>query len=219
MPVKEVVKLLPESLATPTMAGCKSTVCTVRLPESPWPVPPNGRRWPLAPRSTVPKFPATEACSFLVSGIAGEFKPRLIHFEVPIPEGLQVQAGLEGLGVPGQARALEVQVGVDRAQPLDLLPLEILEFIELGRGQALEVQVQLKDCGVNPGVEVSRDIAVRLTDLPFYLDFPPCRSAAEAQRAGQVPGGGPAGPEGVDLVTFERAEVCRSRRKRTRLFR
>ena len=109
----------------------------------------------------------------LVFAVAGEFNPRFIHVEVSIPEGRKVQAGLDGLRVPGQARALEVQVGVDRAQPLDLLHLEILKFLELGRGQALEVQVQLKDCGVNPGVEVSRDIAVRRTDLPFYLDFSP----------------------------------------------
>ena len=64
-------------------------------------------------------------------------------------------------------------MGVDRAEPLDLLPLEILEFIELGRGQAPEVQVQVKDCGVNPGVQVSRDIAVRRTDLPFLRGFSP----------------------------------------------
>ena len=154
------------------------------------------------------EIPRHRGLQLLVAGIAGEFNPQLIHLEVSIPEGLQVQAGLDGLGVPGQARALEVQAGVDRAQPLDLLRLDLREFLELGRGQALEVQVQRKDRGVNPGVEVSGDIAVRLTDLPFYLDFSPCRSAAEAQRAGQVPGGGPAGPDGVDLVTFERAEVA-----------
>ena len=58
-----------------------------------------------------PEIPRHGGLQFLVPGIAGELKPHLIHFEVSIPEGRKVQAGLDGLGVPGQARALEVRGG------------------------------------------------------------------------------------------------------------
>ena len=50
--------------------------------------------------------------------------------------------------------------------------------------------------------------AVRRTDLRLFLDFSPAEVLLRLQRAGQVPGGGPAGPEGVDLVAFERAEAA-----------
>ena len=51
-------------------------------------------------------------------------------------------------------------------------------------------------------------IVVSLADLALESEFSALGGAAEAQRAGQVPGGGPAGPEGVDLVTFDRADVA-----------
>ena len=100
------------------------------------------------------EIPRHGGLQLLAPGIAGELKVHLIHFEISIPEGRQVQAGLQRLGVPGQARALKVQAGVDRTQALDRLRLEVLNFLELGRGQALEVQVELKDRGLDPGVEV-----------------------------------------------------------------
>ena len=78
---------------------------------------------------------------------------------------------MHGLGVPGQARALQVQVGVDRAQALDRLRLEALEFLELGRGQALEVQVQREDGGLDLGVEVSLDGVISLADLALEVQF------------------------------------------------
>ena len=79
-----------------------------------------------------PEIPGDGGLQLLACRIAGEFEPHLIHFEVSVPEGLQVQAGLQGLGVPGQARALEVQMGVDRAQALERLRLEVLDLLESG---------------------------------------------------------------------------------------
>ena len=78
----------------------------------------------------------------------------------------------------------------------------------MGRGEALEVQVQTKDGGLDPGVEVSFDGVFGLADLALEVKCSPFGGAAEAQRAGQVPGGGPAGPEGVNLVSLEGAEVA-----------
>ncbi len=56
-------------------------------------------------------------------------------------------------------------MGVDRAQALDRLGLEVLDLPELGRGQALEVQVQVKDRGLDLGVKVSFGPVIGLADM------------------------------------------------------
>ena len=78
-----------------------------------------------------PEIPRRGGLQLLAPGIAGEINPHLIHFEVSILEGRKVQAGLQRLRVPGQARALKVQAGVDRAQALERLRSEVLNFLEL----------------------------------------------------------------------------------------
>ncbi len=62
-----------------------------------------------------------------------------------------------------------MQAGIDRAEALDRLRLEALNFLELGRGQAFEVQVEFKDRGFDTGVEVARNDIISFADLALEV--------------------------------------------------
>ena len=115
MPVKRVVKLLPGEPGHPHHGGLQVFRLHGQIAGKPL-AGFSHRQEPAAGAQVhAPEIPRHGGPQFLAPGIAGELQPHLIHVEVAIPEGRKVQAGLHGLGVPGQARALQVQVGVDRA--------------------------------------------------------------------------------------------------------
>jgi hypothetical protein len=77
-----------------------------------------------------------------------------------------------------------VQVGANRAQALEGLGLKVLDFLELGGAQALEVQVQVKDRGLELGVKFAVKGVVGLADFALKVNSSSCGSGAEAEGAG-----------------------------------